>query len=45
MLYIFEKMSGLKINFEKSEVILVGVIITWLLAMLRSLIVKLVYSL
>jgi hypothetical protein len=45
MLYIFEQMSGLKINFEKSEVILVGVIITWLLAMLRSLIVKLVYSL
>jgi hypothetical protein len=45
MLYIFEQMSDLNINFEKSEIILVGVIITWQLVMPRFLIVKLVYSL
>jgi hypothetical protein len=27
LLYIYEQMSGLKINFDKSEIILVGVII------------------
>jgi hypothetical protein len=27
MLYIFEQMSGLKINFEKSEIILVVVVV------------------
>jgi hypothetical protein len=46
MLYIFEQMSGLKINFEKSEIILVGGgIIPWQLAMLKFSIARLVYSL
>jgi hypothetical protein len=42
MLYIFEQMSGLKINFEKSEIILVGVTATLQWPMLKFLIVKLV---
>jgi hypothetical protein len=42
MLYIFEQMSGLKINFEKSEIILVGVTTTLQWPMLKFLIVKLV---
>jgi hypothetical protein len=50
LLYIFEQMSGLKINFDKSEVILVcvweggGGITTWPVLMLTYLTAKLVYS-
>lgn len=42
LLSIYEQMSGLKINFEKSEILITGVIIKLLYNMLKSLIVKLV---
>jgi hypothetical protein len=42
MLYIFEQMSDLNINFEKSEIILVGGDNNLAIGMLRFLIVKLV---
>jgi hypothetical protein len=45
LLYIYEQLSGLKINFDKSEIILVGVIIDWHLYMLNSLIVRLAFFL
>jgi hypothetical protein len=46
LLYIYEQMSGLKINFEKSEVVLMGggaIIKLW--SMQRYLIARLVVSL
>jgi hypothetical protein len=40
LLYMYEQMSGLKINFEISDVILIGEIIGWLLSMLQFLAVN-----
>lgn len=45
LLYMFEMMPGLKVNFQRSEILTVGVMKLLLKSMLSSLIVILVVSL
>ena len=40
LLYLFEMMFGLKVNFQKSEILTIGVMKRLLKSMLNSLIVK-----